>query len=126
MKQLIKSLFIVFAMLVGLAIAVPCSCAGLILYQTDFEPPTFSPGVLVGQDGWTAPPPPPASPFSSNAAVISTTEPRLGTQSVLVPGADLIHQDFITNVTGGYYDAIGSYRKPVNYDTAGTQTVRVG
>jgi hypothetical protein len=44
---------------------------------------------------------------------------------VLVLGADLVHQDFVNFVTNGYYDAIGSYRRPVSYDTQGTQTVQV-
>jgi hypothetical protein len=42
-----------------------------------------------------------------------------------VLGDDLVHQDFINSITGGYYDAIGSYRKTVDYDTGGTQTVRI-
>jgi hypothetical protein len=108
-----------------------------ILYKTGFEPPTFTAGQpLVGQQGWIAPP-----PLSPNAAVVSTERPRVGRQSVRVAGADLEHQDFINEVTGGYYDAIGSYRRPVcqdttkpgctevdgfkGYDTRGKQTVTV-
>jgi hypothetical protein len=46
---------------------------------------------------------------------------------VRVRGADLMHQDFINTLTHGYYDAIGSYRKTVNYDAAanGFPIVRV-
>ena len=94
------------------------------IYQTGFEPTTFAVGPLVGQDGWTVGGTP-EGPLSPDAAVISTNRPRQGRQSVLVTGANLVHQDFINSVTGGYYDAIGSYRKTVDYDTGGTQTVRV-
>ena len=147
MDYLCRSLCVAIACLVGLAGAVPCSYAGETLYKTGFEPPTFVPGPLVGQDGWTAPPP--ISPLSSNAAVISTDKPHQGQQSVLVPGTDLVPSadqgqapgESINELTNGYYDAIGSYRKPVcvdlakpgctsvgdftGYDTRGTQTVRV-
>ena len=53
MKHLNRSLFFVaMAVLVGLAIAVPCSYAGTTLYQTGFENPPFVAGQpLVGQDG---------------------------------------------------------------------------
>jgi hypothetical protein len=44
---------------------------------------------------------------------------------VVVEGVDLVHDDFIAEVTGGYYNAIGSYRHPVDYDTGGSQTVVV-
>lgn len=99
MNQLSRSLFAAIPVLVGLAIAVPSSYAGETLYQTGFEYPPFVAGQpLVGQDGWSAPP-----PLSPNAAVISTIQPRQGKQSVLVPGADLVHQDFIKDATGGYY-----------------------
>jgi hypothetical protein len=124
MHQLSRLFFVAIAMLVGMVIAVPRSYAAPIIYQTGFEPPTFFPGVLVGQDGWGVGSTPDGD-LSPNAAVISTDKPRQGKQSVLVPGADLVHQDFIKTVTGGYYDAIGSYRKPVDYDTGGTQVVRL-
>jgi hypothetical protein len=42
-----------------------------------------------------------------------------------VLGEDLVHQDFINDATAGYYDAIGSYRHPVNYDTGNARTVRI-
>ena len=91
MKQLNRSLFFVaMAVLVGLAIAVPCSHAGPTLYQTGFERPEFWPGKLVGQEGWIGLP-----PLSPNAAVISTDKPRQGKQSVLVPGKDLVPLDVI-------------------------------
>jgi hypothetical protein len=97
-------------------------------YATGFENPPFAAGSpLVGQDGWTGvagiiPPPPPN--LSPNAAVISTDLYYVGLQSVRVKGADLVHQDFINTLTKGYYDAIGSYRCPVNLDV-GKAIVRV-
>jgi hypothetical protein len=98
---------------------------GQIVYRTGFGPPTFTAGLsLVGQDGWIVGQTP-DGPLSPNAAVISTDLPRQGRQSVQVLGANLVHQDFIDLVSGNYYDAIGSYRRPVNYDTGGTQFVRV-
>ena len=134
MNQLSRLFFVAIVMLIGMVIAVPRPYAAPIIYQTGFEPSTFVPGFLVGQDGWegvsniplpSSLPPCQVDCLSPNAAVISTAEPLQGTQSVLVRGEDLVHQDFINLVTGGYYDAIGSYRRPVNYDTGGTQTVRV-
>lgn len=95
--------------------------SGQIIYATGFEPPTYLANTpLAGQDGWIAPP-----PLSPNAAVVTTDKPRQGKQTVHVLGADLDHQDFINAATGGYYDAIGSYRRAVNYDSGGTQVVRV-
>ena len=114
----IASLFIISATaLVGASQAR----ADQAIYATGFEPPTFVANTpLAGQDGWIAPP-----PLSPNAAVVTADRPRQGKQTVHVLGADLEHQDFINEVTGGYYDAIGSYRRPVNYETGGTQVVRV-
>lgn len=63
--------------------------------------------------------------MSPAAAVIVTEMSIEGRQTLRVRGRDLEHQDFINEVTNGYYDAIGSYRHPVNYDTGGTQVVRV-
>jgi hypothetical protein len=74
----------------------------------------------VGQDGWFAPP-----PFSPDAAVVTNEKSRQGKQTVRVLGADLVPQDFINEATGGYYDAIGSYRRAVNHDTGNAQTIRV-
>ena len=98
MKHLNRSLFFVaMAVLVGLAIAVPCSYAGTTLYQTGFENPPFVAGQpLVGQDGWIAPP-----PLSPKAAVISTDNPLVDKQSVLVSGKDLKTKAFIKKATNG-------------------------
>ena len=116
-------LALVLASVVG-SLGMANTAQAVTLYQTGFEPQTFAIGSLVGQDGWTVGGTP-EGPFSPDAAVISTNRPRQGKQSVLVSGADLLHQNFINSITGGYYDAIGSYRKTVDYDTGGTQTVRV-
>src|SRR5690349_23209768 len=80
-----------------------------IYNSNGFENPPFVAGQsLVGQDGWTGVP-----PLSIGAAVISTDLPFTGVQSVKVGGADLVVQDFISDLTKGYYAAIGSYRRPV-------------
>ena len=96
------------------------SASGQSIYTTGFEAPALVAGLpLAGQDGWIAPP-----PLSPNAAII--TAEKKGGQIVRVEGADLESQpDFINVPTGGYYDAIGSYRHAVDYDTGGTQTVRI-
>jgi len=113
-------LTLMFACALLLIGALPAAF-GQTIYDTKFEPNTFlEDTALVGQDGWIAPP-----PLSPNAAVVTRDNPRQGKQSVHVLGADLEHQDFINELTGGYYDAIGSYRRPVNYDTGNSQTIRV-
>ncbi len=105
-------------------VALAClsqSASGQTIYRTGFEPDTFlADTTLVGQDGWIAPP-----PFSPAAAVVTADKPRQGKQTVHLLGEDLVPQDFINEATGGYYDAIGSYRRAVNYDTGGSQTVRI-
>jgi hypothetical protein len=94
--------------------------SGQALYDTGFEPAGFvEDAALAGQDGWIAPP-----PLSPNAAVVTADKPRQGQQTIHVLGEDLEHQDFINDLTGGYYDAIGSYRRAVNHDTGNSQTVR--
>src|SRR5262249_6541643 len=50
----------------------------IVLYQTDFEPPTFVPGLLQGQDGWSA------FADSVDAATVSTDLPRNGVQSLKI------------------------------------------
>lgn len=120
-RRLGRSLFLATAVLMGLVIMAPRSFAGEVVYETKFESPKFVAGrPLVGQDDWDAP-----AALSPDAALISTDRPRQGRQSVQVFGGNLVHQDFINERTGGYYDAIGSYRRPVNYDTRGTQVVRI-
>ncbi|MFN0125769.1 MAG: hypothetical protein ACKV19_03670 [Verrucomicrobiales bacterium] len=80
------------------------SAGGQIVYSTGFEPDTYLAGApLVGQDGWFAPP-----PLSPGAAKVTSGKPRQGKQTVEVHGAELVSQDFINELTDGYYDAIGS------------------
>lgn len=92
------------------------------IYSTGFEKPAFTAGLpLVGQDGWIAPP-----PLSPNAALIVAGKKQSKSgQTVRVEGANLEPQESINDDTDGYYDAIGSYRRAVNHDTGGTQTVRI-
>jgi len=116
-----------------LALSIPCSVLTLFfsaaanralaqpVYQTGFEQNQFVADFpLAGQDGWFSPP-----PLSPGAAVVVSDKPRFGGQTVRVLGADLVHQDFIGAVTDGYYDAIGSYRHPVNLATNGSEVVTV-
>lgn len=100
------------------------SAQAQIIYSTGFEAPALVAGSpLAGQDGWVAGAGPVPFFLSDNAAII--TAAKKGGQTVRVDGADLVHQDIINGLTGGYYDAIGSYRRAVDYDTEGTQTVRI-
>jgi hypothetical protein len=95
--------------------------SGQSIYTTGFEAPLLKAGLpLAGQDGWVAP-----VPFLSPNAAIITTAAKKGGQSVRVEGANLEHSDDVKDLSGGYYDAVGSYRHPVNYDTGFTQIVRV-
>lgn len=111
------------ALMAGLlAFGLPHSARAQIIYSTGFEVPALVAGLpLAGQDGWIAPP-----PLSPDAAMITAAKKhKRDGQTMRVDGADLVHQDFINEATAGYYDAIGSYRHSVEYDTGGTQTVRI-
>jgi len=121
MHRSLNSLFALGLLLAVLVCTTSAPAAGQSVYSTKFEDPPFVVGPLNGQDCWIAP-----VPFlSPNAAVISTEKPRQGQQSVRVLGEDLEHEDLIHALTNGYYDAIGSYRKPVNFDTQGIVRVRI-
>lgn len=111
--------------LAALIVGALHTASGQAIYTTKFEAPALQAGFpLSGQDGWT--PATQLAPFfSSNAAIITKGKPTQGKQTVRVEGADLVHSDVINELTNFYYDAIGSYRRPVNYNTGGTQTVRV-
>lgn len=76
------------------------------LYQTSFEPPTFIPSLLAGQDGWFA-------GLGESAATVSTEAPRNGHQSVRIDGSQL--QEFF-----GFH--FGSYARILNYDPIGSGT----
>jgi hypothetical protein len=81
------------------------------LYNTGFEPPTFRPGLLAGQDGWFA-------GLGPAAATISTALPRSGIQSVRIAGAQ-------TEEVSGFF--FGSYARALSYDplASGTPLVRL-
>lgn len=51
LKMLTFSTAITIAILTLLASTTPRAMAGVV-YQTGFEPPTFSTGTISGQDGW--------------------------------------------------------------------------
>jgi hypothetical protein len=89
-----------------------------IIYGTGFENPPFAAGSqLVGQDGWVVP-----DFLSPNAAIITNAVARSGSQSVQIRGADLVSAPQVMPD----YDAVGSYRRPVNYDaSSGTPIVLV-
>lgn len=80
------------------------------LYSTSFEQPAFMPNaMLLGLDGWTTEIPPFLNP---QAATITDRIKKSGKQSVVVPGASLVDS---SEFTGPFYDAVGSYRRPLNY-----------
>ena len=87
------------------------SASAQILYSTGFENPPFANGsTLLGQDGWSTAIPPFLNP---NAATITNVAAQAGLQSVRVRGVDLVSApDVAPNA------AVGSYRRPLNYDTA--------
>ena len=122
MHLLRKSLFVVLAVPLGLALAVPRSYAAQTLYQTGFERPIFHDGdLLVGLDGWTGAVPPPPFSLNPQAARITADEASRGSQSVEVHGEDLV-------ASGGNtppYDAVGSYRRPLNYTVSPNTVVRM-
>lgn len=102
------NVFTVVAWILPLLAASPCLAQSLI-YSTGFEPPTFiDSGPLLGFDGWSAAIPPFLNP---SAAVIIRDTKKSGKQSVEVWGGDLVSSAGIT----APYEAIGSYRKPLNY-----------
>jgi hypothetical protein len=94
------------------------------IYGTGFEAPPYTAGAqLVGQDAWSQP----AIPAFLNpaSAVVSTVLPESGAQSIEALGKNLQTDDFISNVTGGYYHAIGSYTHSIGYNAGPTGKVRV-
>ena len=77
-----------------------------------FEPQPFVDGTpLLGTDGWSTAIPPFLNPI---AATITNAASSNGRQSVEVWGGDLFGSDGIT----APYDAVGSYRRPVNYEVS--------
>jgi len=99
-----------FAGAMALLLALPDAGLGQSkIYSTGFEPPTFLAGTpLLGTDGWNPFIPPFLNP---DAAVIADAVKKSGKQSVEVWGGDLVGSEGFT----APYDAVGSYRRPVNY-----------
>src|SRR5262245_60500183 len=82
------------------------------VYSTGFEPSTFQPGdFLLGTDGWSLAIPPFLNPA---AAKITDAVKKSGRQSVEVWGGDLGSFE----QTLPFYEAVGSYRHPVNYSVS--------
>ena len=64
-------------------------------YATSFEAPTFSPGTVQGQDRWVSGAYTNASSNNpGTAAVISATNPSVGSQSLLLDGSKFALNDF--------------------------------
>lgn len=103
------------AVAVGLGLAAGPARAGVIVYATGFEPPVYSPGPLVGQDGWVLSPN--AGTLSGPAAEVVPAGGGLTSAALRVAGAQL-QPDF--PVDPYYY--LGLYRRPVGYDAAANGT----
>jgi hypothetical protein len=91
-----------------------------VVYSTGFEDPPFANGsALLGQDGWSTAIPPFLNP---SAATITNALAHTGLQSLQVGGIDIATSD--DPETPEYdpitdpYDAVGSYRRPVDFDAA--------
>jgi hypothetical protein len=96
----------------------PTSVWAGVVYSSGFESPTFGSGDhLLGKDGWSTAIPPFLNP---DVALITNGNAASGQQSVIIRAADLASSNGITDP----YDAVGSYRHPLNYDATG-QIVRV-
>lgn len=109
-----------FRFVFAAALSVAFSQKGLAqseVYSTGFERPTFIDGFpLLGTDGWSTAIP----PFLNPAAALITREfKKSGKQSVEVWGGDLIGSGGIT----APYDAVGSYRKPLDYTVTAKKPV---
>jgi hypothetical protein len=101
-----RSTVVAAALVLAAMWTAPIADAGVV-YATDFEPPTFVPGLLQGQDGWFA-----YVNKSIAAATVSAQQPHGGTQGVRIDGS-LMEQPF-PGVFGGYY------LRDMNYDPIGT------
>jgi hypothetical protein len=110
------ALALAFTSVVGM-LGMATSAQADTLYRTGFESPPFvSAGLLLGIDGWSTEIPTFLNP---NAALITNTIAKSGRQSVAVAGVDLIGSEGIT----APYDAVGSYRHPIDYMTTPTSSV---
>lgn len=103
------------ALLLTLLCGSSSAPAQSVVYQSGFEDPPFAVGSeLQGQDGWT--PSSSLPPFlSTGAAKISSADAKSGVQSVAVEGKAMTSAAEVAP-----YDAVGSFRRPVGYDTTVT------
>jgi hypothetical protein len=85
----------------ALAAAGEPGVAQATLYATGFEPPTFAPGLLHGQDGWYV-----FDGISLNAATVSPGLPRSGVQSMRFDAAQLENFPGIGNVGFAVQDLV--------------------
>jgi hypothetical protein len=106
-----RSHWVKLAALAVLVAATPQPAAADVLYVTGFEPPTFTPGLLDGQDGWFA-------GLGLNAAAISTQLPFTGLQSVRIDGS-------LAEPIDGIFGA--AYGRGLSYDpiASGTPLIRL-
>lgn len=114
-----RSFVVVALALMGVfgSLGIASTAQAVTLYATSFEQPTFQPGAqLLGLDGWSTAIPPFLNPA---AAVINNAAAKSGKQSVEIPGASLVGSGGITFP----YDAIGSYRRPVDHTISGDKTL---
>lgn len=92
------------------------------LYSTSFEQPKFLGGEqLGGLDGWSTPLPSETFPnLNPMAAKITGAASRRGEQSIEVRGAALTGDAKLVP-----YDAVGSYRRALNYSVSSPKRVRI-
>lgn len=83
--------------------------AAQVIYSTGFESPTFAQGQLLGQDGWSTAIPPFLNPGAANV---------VAGQFVQVRGVDMATAGEVSP-----FSAVGSYRKPLNYDASGALSI---
>lgn len=103
-----------------LALLVTCAAhGGTVVYETGFESPPFAvDSQLLGQDGWSTAIPP---FLNGNAATITDDLANGGLQAARVRGSDLVSSPIDPDSGAPLtdpYDAVGSYRRPVAFDSA--------
>ena len=94
-----KDSFRIMIAILGIAAAMPVYSE--TIYSTGFEPPTFSPGSINGQDNWTSA----GSSGATPAAVISTENPNQGTQDLLIDGSQFGSSPGVSAVHASFFNA---------------------
>lgn len=108
-RLFVLALALVFSGALTASIRADDANTNKIYNSNGFEPNSFNAGApLLGVDGWSTAIPPFLNP---GAALITNTASANGRQSVEVWGGDLVGSGGIT----APYDAVGSYRRPLNY-----------